>query len=336
MRTLIFLLALFGTTFSEADALKKRIYLQNGQQIEGKILKETETSYLISTEAGKAILFFDKKDILKIQPCLETREEFLEQIETLFAQNQFQEAKETLELALKLFKNDDVFLVLYARLLFASEAEAQAETLLKNALILSPESARLHFEIALLYKKQNEFAKALHHFKRVRGLVPYTELDQIAKQEMELLRPLLQYPKDASLAEERAFFDTDLGNCYDAFKVAQKLEEMRQRLTPKLPFQFYVQLNAPEKTQKYYESGGNLLLFRSQISYVQLNGLLSLTDWKLSEKEAELLLKSAIRFLHDLYPNAMIVAVASDGQKRLVEGIWAHYREEPVLKKKSF
>ncbi|MEK7485052.1 MAG: hypothetical protein AABZ60_12055, partial [Planctomycetota bacterium] len=93
------------------------IFLKNGQQIEGKIIKETETLVVVSTEQGKAILFLPKNDILKIQVSLESPQDFLQQSTQYLEENRLEDAEETLLFGLKRYPHQEELLEFYIRIL---------------------------------------------------------------------------------------------------------------------------------------------------------------------------------------------------------------------------
>jgi Tfp pilus assembly protein PilF len=49
----------------------------------------------------------------------------------------------------------------------------KAEQLLRDALVLNPNPVRVHYELALLYEKRGEFARAIAEYKE--GLIKYQE-----------------------------------------------------------------------------------------------------------------------------------------------------------------
>lgn len=333
MRRLLCILCLL-TVFLHADQLHW-IFLKNGEILEGKVIKETEQKILLSTEHGKVTLFLLKSDILKIQLSLESVQDFLNHSRQYLEENRLEEANETLLLGLKRYPHQEELLELYTRFLLECGESIQAIQRLKQALLLNPKSVRLHFQLGLIYKVTEHWTDAMTHFKRVRGLAPFTEWDALAKQEMEILIQLSQNPANPEIAQTRTFYDTDLGNCYDAFMVVQKLQEMLTQLHPDLPIKMYLGLKTSPQSFQQFERGGDLFLFRSHIYYGQLNLLVSASDWKLYPEDCKLLMRSALTFLNQLYPSAKLVSVLTDGKKHFLEGIWAHHRNEPILKKRG-
>ncbi|MEK7483128.1 MAG: hypothetical protein AABZ60_02220, partial [Planctomycetota bacterium] len=262
-------------------------------------------------------------------------QDFLQQSTQYLEENRPEDAEETLLFGLKRYPHQEELLELYIRILLNRGDLEKPIPLLTQALLVQPKSVRLHFQLGLVYKIKEEWALAMSQFKLVSGLSPFTEWDQLAKQELTLLLQLSQNPANSELAESRAFYDTDLGNGYDAFRVVQKLEEMLAQLHPDLKIKMYLALKTSPKNQQQFEKGGDLLLFRNQVYYGQLNLLLSASDWKLYPEACKLFMSSALFFLNQLYPSAKIVSVLTDGKKHFLEGIWAHHRNAPLLKKKS-
>lgn len=333
---ILLLLLLLPCNKLSADSTFYWIYLQNGSRLEGKILYETPENLIFSTREEQAFLRLPRTEILHIRPSLETPSEFLSEIYSLLDQEKLQESLSLLEIALQLFPQDEEFLALKARTLLSLQQFPSLEPFLKQQILLHPTSAKLHFERALLFKVQGEFKKALSDFKRVQALVPSTPLETQAKQEVAILIPLLHNPSDLDFAQEREFFDPDLGNCHDAVLVAQKIQEMIQELVPCLEIKIYLKLYASPHTWKAYYKGSPLEFFRNQVYRVQLNLQIHPQEWILRSKETwKLLQNSALRFLHQLYPQALTFSLLLDDKHILIEGIWAHYREEPVLKIKK-
>lgn len=107
---------------------------------------------------------------------------------TYYAQGKFSDAEKKWQEALKIKENHEIRLNL-ARAYRDNELFDLAQESLEKALEIRPKSARAHYELAQLYLKKRDFAKARDSFSKVIRLDPLSEMSKSSRKYLELMPP---------------------------------------------------------------------------------------------------------------------------------------------------
>lgn len=356
MRMMHMLLAGVAVLALHGSVLAETIHLKGGSKVTGRIIEKTDDAVKVEvkTDSGTAVMSIKRSRIDRIEEAT-TLAERLQAARAKITAGEFRVAEAELRELLKMDPKHAGARMALAEALCGSFRYEEAIKTLENYLILVPvnRDPELMLQLAQYYLESQNFRDARKVAREAADLYPENKdlslrVEEFLKR-IERVRNGTEQLKERDTAEkaelrkrkeERAQFDKQRGNNFDAQETADDLTAWTAETAPKLLSGLQVDLGAPDDAIAAYLNGGETQAYRDRVTRAQATVRVDQARWlEMYDHEKAVLLYGWYYQLRQRYnktfPTVLVVCTVKEGgadkDKNLARASWDGRKEQVVV-----
>ncbi len=350
------LIAVIGALCLGGGVTAETIHLKGGSKVTGRIVEQSDDTVKVEVkvDSGTAVLSIKRSRIERIETAT-TFSDRLKGARDLISAGQHRDAETELRDLLKLDPRHAGARMALAEALYALFRHEEAIKTLENYLILVPvqRDPELMMQLALYYLEAQNFRDARKTAREAADLYPENKdlgarVDEFLKR-IERVRNGTEQLRERDTAEkaelrkrrdERAAFDKQRGNCFDAQKAADEMLAWAAEGSPKLVLGMLVDIGAPDDALAAYLAGGEEKVFRDRVTRAQITVRVDQSRWQdMYDHQKSVLMYGWYYQLRARYPKTfptvLVVCTVKEGnaekERNLARATWDGRKDQIVV-----